>query len=596
MKNQLSNVMQKHQPREKKYQSMIEKISNASFVLDNDWCFCEISNTAAKFFKRQQAYLIGKNIWIEFPECADQPVRKAYEKALQTQDYIYAEEYWAAGGLWLENHIYPSREGLSVYFKDITRRKKKEISFNKTAKRNALLLQMMQNTFLLTDEVLNVVDVNPAFCKILGYSKEEFLKMNVAHFDPELENQEISKRLNQARETGIVEFETKNKKKNGEIIDVEVVLTEMEIDGKIYFASFGRDISQRKRAEEQIINEKNLSDSFINSMPGIFYLYTKNGKFLRWNNNFETVSKFTAAELAEKRTLDFFDEDEKKLLKKSIAMVFEKGSAEVEAHFLTKDKEKIPYYFNGRLTYIEGKPCLLGVGIDISKHKQADEAIRAMEKEILNQKVQEQKKISRAIIKTQEKERNYLGGELHDNVNQILATTRMYLNLASKKDANYEDTLKYPLELIDAAIHEIRLLTAKSVAPLKNIDLRHLINLLIDGIENVTHINTLFVYGITNEKINDELQLNIYRIIQEQLNNIIKHAEASNIDISINVNENILKIILSDDGKGFDCDKKRKGTGLYNIINRVQSFNGEILLKSSPGHGCTLSVEIPFDL
>jgi PAS domain S-box-containing protein len=596
MKNQLSNVMQKHQLLEKKYQSMIEKISDAFFLLDNDWCFCQISNPAAKFFKLPQEYLIGKNIWIEFPECADQPLRKAYEKALNTQEYIYAEENWAAGGLWLESHIYPSSDGLTVYFKDITRRKKKEIGFNKIAKRNALLLQMMQNSFLLTDEALNLVEVNPAFCKTIGYSREELLKMNVADFDPKLEQREINNRLNQARAIGVVEFETKNKKKNGEIIDVEVVLTEMEIDGIIYFASFGRDISERKRAEEQIINEKNLSDSFINSMPGIFYLYTKDGKFLRWNKNLETVSKFSAAEIAEKHPIDFFDVSEKKLLKKSIEKVFENGSAEVEANFLTKDKEKIPYYFNGRLTFIEGKPCLLGVGIDISKHKKADKAIRAMEKEILNQKVQEQKKISRAIIKTQEKERNYLGGELHDNVNQILATTRMYLNMASKKDAKYKNTLEYPLQLIDSAIHEIRLLTAKSVAPLRNIDLRHLINLLIDGIEKVTDINTVFVYGITTEKINDELKLNIYRIIQEQLNNIIKHAAASNVDIAINVNENILNILVSDDGKGFDSDKKRDGTGLYNIMNRIQSFNGEITIETSPGNGCILKVEIPFDI
>lgn len=588
--------MQKHQLLEKKYQSMIEKISDAFFALDNDWCFCQISNAAAKFFKLPQEYLIGKNIWIEFPECADHSLRKAYEKALHTQEYIYAEEKWATGGLWLESHIYPSSNGLTVYFKDITRRKKKEIGFNKIAKRNALLLQMMQNSFLLTDEALNVVDVNPAFCKTIGYSREELLKMNVAEFDPKLEHREINDRLNRARAIGVVEFETKNKRKDGEIIDVEVVLTEMEIDGKIYFASFGRDISERKRAEEQIINEKNLSDSFINSMPGIFYLYTKDGKFLRWNKNFETVSKFSAGEIAEKHPLDFFADDEKKLLKKSIDKVFEKGSAEVEAHFFTKDKYKIPYYFNGRLTFIEGKPCLLGVGVDISKHKKADEAMRAMEKEILNQKVQEQKKISRAIIKTQEKERNYLGGELHDNVNQLLATTRMYLNMASKNDAKYKTTLEYPLQLIDSAIHEIRLLTAKSVAPLRNIDLRHLINLLIDGIEKVTDINTVFVYGITNEKINDELKLNIYRIIQEQLNNIIKHAAASHVDISINVNENILNLIVSDDGKGFDGNKKREGTGLYNIMNRVQSFNGEITIETSPGNGCILRVEIPFDI
>ena len=83
---------------------------------------------------------------------------------------------------------------------------------------------------------------------------------------------------------------------------------------------------------------------------------------------------------------------------------------EVEAHLFTKDKEKIPYYFNGRLTYIEGKPCLLGMGIDISERKKAEESIRSMEMEILNQKVQEQKKITRAILKSRRKRKKKLYG------------------------------------------------------------------------------------------------------------------------------------------------------------------------------------------
>ena len=88
----------------------------------------------------------------------------------------------------------------------------------------------------------------------------------------------------------------------------------MEIDGQYLYASFGRDISESKRAKEQIINEKKLSDSIINSLPGIFYMYDENGKFLKWNKNFETISKYTSAEIANMKPLDFYAEDEKQLL------------------------------------------------------------------------------------------------------------------------------------------------------------------------------------------------------------------------------------------------------------------------------------------
>ena len=596
MKTKQFEAVKKLQHIEEIYRSMIGRISDGLISIDTEGYYTYVNNKAGQILNRKPGDLLGKNIWKEFPELLDQPFYKAYERAMNNQEYVYLEVYDRSVAKWIENHIYPSSNGVSVFFKDITERKKKESNFVKLAKRNALILDMMQYSFLLTDAELNVVDVNPAFCKTIGYTREEVLKMNVTDFDVKLSANEIKQNFKKTIESGIIQFETKNKKKNGIVIDVEVVLTEMEIDGQFYFASFGRDISESKKAEEQIINEKKLSDSVINSLPGIFYLYDKNRKFLRWNKNFEIISKYNSTEVAAMHPLDFFDDDEKELLKEKIETVFEKGIAEVEAHFFTKDKEKIPYYFNGKLTYIEGKPCLLGTGIDISERKKAVESIRSMEMEILNQKVQEQKKITRAILKAQETERNYIGRELHDNVNQILAGTKLYLSMGAKQDARVKNLIKYPLELIDSSINEIRLLTSKNVTPVRNINLKKLIQVLVDNLNKNTTIKMIFNYNITNEIIDDELKLNIYRIVQEQINNIVKHAAAINANISIEAVENVIRVLVTDDGKGFDINNKREGIGITNMLNRVESFNGKIDIESSPGNGCKIRIEIPYVL
>jgi PAS domain S-box-containing protein len=354
------------------------------------------------------------------------------------------------------------------------------------------------------------------------------------------------------------------------------------------------DITELKRVEKQIIGEKKLSDSIINSLPGIFYLYDEKGKFLRWNKNFETVSQYSASEIAEMHPLDLYDEDEKELLGTKINEVFEKGSAEVEAHFFTKKKEKIPYYFNGWLTEIEGKKYLIGTGIDITELKKAEASLHEMEQEILNQKVQEQKKIARAIINTQEKERNYIGRELHDNVNQILAGTRLYLNMAGKQNEMVKKLIAYPMELLDSSINEIRLLTHKHATPSKDIDLKQLIETLLTNLEESTSIKTKLIYEISDKIIGDDLKINVYRILQEQINNIIKHAKPCNAFISIQADKDILNISIEDDGKGFDVNKKREGIGLSNIMNRVDSFNGEMVIESAPGNGCIIRIKIPF--
>lgn len=126
----------------------------------------------------------------------------------------------------------------------------------------------------------------------------------------------------------------------------------------------------------QLIIEKNLSDSIINSLPGIFYLYDSKGRFLRWNTNFETVSGYTADEVSKMHPLDFFQGDDKKLVSEKISVVFEKGWAEVEAPFYTKSKEKITYYFTGNVANLDNQACLVGMGIDITKRIRAERDIQ----------------------------------------------------------------------------------------------------------------------------------------------------------------------------------------------------------------------------
>ena len=596
MKAKQIEVVKKLQNIEEIYRSMIGRISDGLISLDKEGYYTYVNNKAGQILNRKPGDLLGKNIWKEFPQFLNQPFFKAYENAVSSQLYVFQEVYDRSVGRWIENHIYPSSNGVSILLIDITERKRKESNCIKLAKRNALILDVMQYSFLLTDEDLNIIDVNPAFCKTLGYSYEEVLKMKVTDFDAALKPVEIKGNLKKTVDSRIIQFETKNKKKNGTIIDVEVVLTKMEINGQFYYASFGRDVSERKRAEEQIINEKKLSDSIINSLPGIFYLYDKNRKFLRWNKNFEIISKYNATEIAAMQQTDFFDEDEKELLKEKIKTVFEKGICEVEAHFFTKDKEKIPYYFNGKLTYIEGKPCVLGMGIDISERRKTEETLRLMEMEILNQKVQEQKTITRAILKAEEAERNYIGRELHDNINQILASTKLYLSMAGRQDARVNNLIKYPIKLIDSTISEIRLLSSKNVTPAKNINLKELIQLLVENLNINTRIKTIFDYKITNEIDDDELKINIYRIVQEQIHNVLKHAAALHANISIEMIENVICIMLADDGKGFNTNKRKEGIGITNMTNRVESFNGKIDIQSSPGKGCKIKIEIPYVL
>ncbi len=131
--------------------------------------------------------------------------------------------------------------------------------------------------------------------------------------------------------------------------------------------------SERKLAENEILRSKQFSESIINSLPGIFYLFDRNGKILRVNERFLKASTYSLEEVLKMHPLDFFSSEEKKKVEDKIKEVFEKGESSVEADFLSKDGIKTPYYFTGYRIMIDNALLLVGLGIDITERKRLEE-------------------------------------------------------------------------------------------------------------------------------------------------------------------------------------------------------------------------------
>lgn len=134
-------------------------------------------------------------------------------------------------------------------------------------------------------------------------------------------------------------------------------------------------VTSLKIAEGLILKEKQLSETLINNLPGIFYLYDTTGKFIRWNRNFENVTGYSGKEIAAMKLVDFYNEDQKEIITASIKTVFEKKSPGIEVEIFTKTNNKIPYYINSLTINFEGKECLAGMGLDLSERKKAEESM-----------------------------------------------------------------------------------------------------------------------------------------------------------------------------------------------------------------------------
>ena len=224
--------------------------------------------------------------------------------------------------------------------------------------------------------------------------------------------------------------------------------------------------------------------------------------------------------------------------------------------------------------------------------------IKALQKKMIRQKTINQQKITEAIIQSQEKQREELGRELHDNINQILATSKMFIDIALKNHKMIPDLLPKSFNYLNMAIEEIRKLSSSLVPPaLDDIGMVEAIRQLMDASAHAQKVKyDLAAEGLKDVELPGQVQLMIYRIIQEQLTNITKYAGATEVSISLWAEKSMLRINISDNGAGFDLTKKSKGIGLRNIKNRAEVHGGKMKIITAPGKGCSLNISIPLKM
>ena len=139
------------------------------------------------------------------------------------------------------------------------------------------------------------------------------------------------------------------------------------------------DVTARKQAEDALLAEKLFSESLVSNLPGVFYLISEEGKFLRWNTKFEEVTGRSTEEMAQISPMDLFEGEDKQAIASAIQRVFTHGQFQVEGRFVAKDGKSTPYQFSGGKIIVDGAPSLIGIGLDITERKLAEEALRESE-------------------------------------------------------------------------------------------------------------------------------------------------------------------------------------------------------------------------
>lgn len=275
---------------------------------------------------------------------------------------------------------------------------------------------------------------------------------------------------------------------------------------------------------------------------------------------------------------------------KNILQAQHQQTFEVEYRFLRDDGEYAYVYDRGILIRDEQNRAVrvIGAAQNISERKR-------LEKVLLQAELDYQRLIHQATVDSQEKERSEIGKELHDNINQVLTTTKLYLDLALTNSDLKEELIRKSLLNINNVIQEIRHLSRSLMDP--SIGDLGLIDSIKDLVENIHLTQKLNIHFTADEKtellIDETQKLTVFRIIQETLNNVLRHAKATVVAVSLSVEEDTITLVIQDDGIGFFPETIKKGAGLKNIQNRVYLINGTLRLQSTPGEGCTVQIQFP---
>lgn len=235
-----------------------------------------------------------------------------------------------------------------------------------------------------------------------------------------------------------------------------------------------------------------------------------------------------------------------------------------------------------------------GLAVKMIGSLQDVSSLKELENELANVQMQKQKEMSETIIKMQEKERTRIGHELHDNVNQILSTVKLFFDGITPSNAEQRQLKQKSIEYLHLAIEEIRKLSRELVTPqLKEGKLTDTIDTMISDLQLTGALKISFAHNIDDTLLSGSKKITLFRILQEQLKNIIRHSNATTTRISLQTINEAVVLAITDNGKGFDPHHTRQGIGLTNIHERTQFYDGTVDISSAVGKGCTLTVTIP---
>jgi len=405
----ISKYMEALRESEKKLQAVFNRSPVGLFLLNSQGEVMDCNQHCENIFEVRRERYLGLNLLDTIPEGL---VRQSLIDTISDDDVHYYEGPYTSILSGKQMYISVTSEKIAM---DLIIAIIVDITDRILAEKAVQNLSSHQEALLATiPDIIMEVDANKIYTWAnqggLDFFGEDVIGKEAAYyFDGEQDTHEVVDPLSRGEED-IIYVRSWQRRRDGQkrLLAWRYRVLKDVVGNVTGAISTARDITERKLAEEAIVRERLLSDHIINSLPGIFYMFDDQGKLVRWNRKYEEVTGYSLEELRGMPLVDFFAEAHKHYITLRVQSVFADGESFAEAPFLTKGGQQIPYYFTGRLTELEGKQYLLGVGVDITERIRVEAEKDSLQAQLLQ--AQKMESIGRLA-----------GGVAHDFNNMLSA-------------------------------------------------------------------------------------------------------------------------------------------------------------------------------
>ncbi|MFH0893091.1 MAG: PAS domain S-box protein [Bacteroidota bacterium] len=353
--------------------------------------------------------------------------------------------------------------------------------------------------------------------------------------------------------------------------------------------------------ERNLVESEEKFKSLVSCIPDIVFILKK-GKITYMNQSAEKLTGYRNDEMMNKSLFAFVVDKYKPLLIENIMRQINGNEVEpYEIEIIRKTGDKMPMLIRSETLKTKEERAFYFILTDISYINELRKAeLFRVEAELQKTKSLIEQKNMRidSILEGEENEKKRIASEIHDGIGQMLVAAKLNLENAKKiKDLNeIENRLESITNYLITIIQEARALS-NSLLPkvLYEKGLSSSIEFFVEELKTQVPFQITYFYSNVSETISEKVRLHIYRIVQEAFNNIVKHAKATEVNLSLIGSDDTLILFIEDDGQGFDLKKVKKyqSSGLRNMRNRAESMGGELYIESSPSNGTSIELNVP---